>query len=123
MELIIQKSVDTPFINFNISKKVFEIGGKSLPEDADEFYRPIFEWLKKNNTAINPQSSIEFKLDYFNTASFKRIFDIISFFKDIQESGRSINFKWYYLKDDRDMLSAGEEIEEIMEIDLEKIQV
>lgn len=123
MELIIQKSTDTPFINFSISKRVFEIGGKSLPEDAEEFYRPVFEWLKKNNSSINSESTIEFKLDYFNTASSKRIFDIISFFKDIHESGRSVTFKWYYSKDDKDMLSAGEEIEEIMEIDFMKIQM
>lgn len=123
MELVIQKSVDTPFVNFSVPKKVFEIGGKSLPEDADEFYRPVFEWLKNHSDSIATKSEVHFKMEYFNTASSKRLLDIISYFKDVQDSGKDIVLNWFYPKDDRDMLSAGEEIEEILEIQFNKIQI
>lgn len=123
MELVIQKSVDTPFVNFSVPKKIFEIGGKSLPEDADEFYKPVFDWLKKNSDFISTKSEVHFKMEYFNTASSKRLLDIISYFKDVQDSGKDIVLNWFYSKDDKDMLSAGEEIEEILEIQFNKIQV
>jgi len=44
--LIIQKSEDTPQIEFDLVTGIFSITGRSLPENAIEFYKPILDWTE-----------------------------------------------------------------------------
>ena len=50
-------------------KNIFEISGKSLPEDVVDFYQPLLDWLNKYRSTPNPKTEFTFKLMYFNTAS------------------------------------------------------
>lgn len=113
---------DTPKIIFDPENDIFEISGRSLPEDATVFYDPIIEWLK--NYARNPLSKtiIQFKLNYFNTASSKMLLDILLIFEDMKEDGKDVLVKWFYPIDDEDMQEAGEEYDEIVEVPFEHIE-
>jgi len=113
---------DTPKIIFDPENEIFEISGRSLPEDATVFYDPIIEWLK--NYAKNPLSKtiIQFKLNYFNTASSKMLLDILLIFEDMKEDGKDVLVKWFYPIDDEDMQEAGEEYDEIVEVPFEHIE-
>jgi Domain of unknown function (DUF1987). len=50
--LIIQKTDETPEVVFDKARGIFEISGRSLPEDSVEFFEPVFQWLEayKNNS-------------------------------------------------------------------------
>lgn len=116
MEIInLEGSEDTPKIILDKGNGIFEISGRSLPEDSAEFYRPILEWLERYSSDANPKTSFVFKLEYFNTASSKLILDILSKLEDI----KGINVLWYYNEDDEDMQEAGEEFSELVEIPFE----
>lgn len=116
MEILnLEGAEDTPKIILDKSNGIFEISGRSLPEDSAEFYRPILEWIAKYSSSPNPKTSFVFKLEYFNTASSKLILDILSKLEDIP--GMSI--MWYYNEDDEDMQEAGEEFSELVEIPFE----
>jgi hypothetical protein len=111
MEVIsIEESKKTPAVYLSVAEKRFEIKGRSMPEDATEFYEPIIEWLKKY--AENPQKGInlEVRLDYFNTSSSKLILEIFKLIESLD--GHKI--KWYYHLDDEDMLDAGEDFHYII---------
>ena len=43
--LIIDKTDDTPAIDFNPGTKELKISGRSLPEDVTSFYQPVLNWL------------------------------------------------------------------------------
>jgi hypothetical protein len=112
MEIInLEGTEDTPKIILDKDKGLFEISGRSLPEDAAEFYAPILEWLDKYQSAPNPETNFLFKLEYFNTASSKLILDILSKLDNI--AGTRVT--WYYHEDDEDMEEAGEEFSELVE--------
>ncbi|HYG40658.1 MAG TPA: DUF1987 domain-containing protein [Cytophagales bacterium] len=116
MEILnLEGAEDTPKIILDKNNGIFEISGRSLPEDSAEFYRPILEWLGKYGASPNPKTSFVFKLEYFNTASSKLILDILSKLEDIP--GMSV--MWYYNEDDEDMQEAGEEFSELVEIPFE----
>ena len=116
MEVInLEATEDTPRIVLDKDKGLFEISGRSLPEDSAEFYQPILEWLDRYQKSANPNTKFAFKLEYFNTASSKLILDILSKLEDIE--GTTVI--WYYHEDDEDMEEAGEEFSELVDIPFE----
>jgi len=112
----IQGTDDTPSVVLDKDKGHFEISGRSLPEDVNMFYEPILEWIDKYAEDPNDRTEFNFKLEYFNTASSKVILDILLKFEEIAESGKDVVIKWHYHEDEEDMLEAGEEYSDIVEV-------
>ena len=76
MEVIkIKGTDDTPTIILDKESGIFEISGRSLPEDVTTFYEPVLNWLDEYQEEANPKTVFAFKLVYFNTASSKLILD------------------------------------------------
>jgi hypothetical protein len=116
MQIInLEGTEDTPKIILDKTNGIFEISGRSLPEDTAEFYKPIIEWIMDYGKNPNPATNFTFKLEYFNTASSKLILDILSKLENI--TGTSI--EWYYHEDDEDMEEAGTEFSELVELPFE----
>ena len=122
MEVIkITGTDDTPSVHLDKDKGIFEMSGRSLPEDVTMFYQQILEWIDAYVKAPNNRTEFNFKLEYFNTASSKVILDILLKFEEISESGKEIVVKWFYNEDEEDMLEAGEEYADIVNIPFEYI--
>jgi hypothetical protein len=116
MEVLTREgSEDTPKVILDKNNGVFEISGRSLPEDAAEFYQPILDWLSRYEASPNSETKFQFKLEYFNTASSKLILDILSQLEGIE--GTVV--QWFFHEDDEDMEEAGEEFSELVEIPFE----
>lgn len=111
----IESTEDTPKVILDTSAGKFEMSGRSLPEDAAEFYQPILDWLETYASSSNPETVFEVKLEYFNTASSKLILDVLTKLEDIDNA----IVHWYYYEDDEDMEEAGEEFSELIEVDFE----
>lgn len=105
-DLLIQKTAYTPEIDFKISGQM-TMKGSSLPENPQEFFVPLFDWVNELNVE---QVQINLKLEYVNTSSSKRVIELI---KAIDNNNRvkKVNLSWYYEEDDLDMLEYGEMIE------------
>jgi uncharacterized protein YkuJ len=108
---------DTPKIILDATNGIFEISGRSLPEDCAQFYKPILDWLD----AYSPSGKVNFvfKLDYFNTASSKLILDILNRLEKMKNKGADVTVHWYFSEDDEDMQEAGEEFSELVEVPFE----
>ena len=117
--LLIEGTEDTPKVILDKSAGEFEISGRSLPEDCTEFYRPILSWLEEYVKSPNDKTELQFKLDYFNTASSKVILDILTVLEDLESSGTEYKAIWYYDEDDEDMEEAGEEYGELVDVPIE----
>jgi hypothetical protein len=106
---------DTPRIILDKKEGIFEISGRSLPEDATEFYKPVLDWITRYSTDPNHATDFVFKLDYYNTSSAKVILDLLYALEDIE----GIKVKWYFHDEDEDMEEAGQEFSELVEIPFE----
>ncbi len=116
MEIInLEGTEDTPKILLDKENGIFEISGRSLPEDSAEFYQPILDWIATYGEDPNAATLFTFKLEYFNTASSKLILDVLSALEDID----GVTIDWYFHEDDEDMEEAGEEFSELVEIPFE----
>ncbi len=110
--LMIEGSDDTPRIHLDKDQQVFEISGRSLPEDSVNFYNPVMDWIVEYTKAPNPATDFIFKLDYFNTSSSKIILDLLKLLKEI----KGIRIIWYSIEDDEEVAEAGEEFSEQVDI-------
>jgi hypothetical protein len=120
MEIInLEGTEDTPRVLFDPSKNIFEITGRSLPEDCSQFYGPLLKWLDGYVASPNANTIFEVKLEYFNTASSKMILDVLSKMEILKEAGKEVCIHWYSHDDDEDMQEAGEEFAELVEVPFE----
>ncbi len=106
---------DTPKIILNKADEIYEISGRSLPEDSAEFFQPIINWIEDYAQDPNSSMNFVFKLEYFNTASSKLILDILSKLEELP----GIKITWFYHDDDEDMEEAGKEFSELVDIHFE----
>lgn len=116
MEVLnLEGTADTPKIILDKENSIFEISGRSLPEDSAEFYRPVVDWITRYSHSPNATTEFVFKLEYFNTSSSKLILDILSALEAIE----GMKIQWCYPEDDEDMEEAGKEFAELVEIPFE----
>lgn len=112
---------DTPNVILDPENGIFEFSGRSMPEDVAAFYNPILEWFDEYAKNPLPKTNVVFRMEYFNTASSKMILDILLKLEEIAQAGHDVLITWFYQEDDEDMLEAGEEYSEIVELPFENI--
>lgn len=113
--LNIKATDDTPEILLDKENAIFEISGRSLPEDAVEFYRPALEWIDRYKKEPNSKTEFVLKLEYTNTASSKLIQDVLLSLENIPGA----RVVWCYREDDDDMEEMGHEYSEIIDLPFE----
>ena len=119
--LLIEQTDDSPRIILDPVDKIFEISGKSLPEDVLEFYQPVLDWLNAYREKPDSKTIFSVRLIYFNTASSKMIMDIFLIFEEMVEEGHEVLIKWYSHLKDEDMQEAGKEFEEMIAVPFEHL--
>ena len=109
--LVIKGGAHIPSIVLDAKNNKFEFIGRSLPENAMRFYKPVMEWLDAFTTqASNQPTNFNFKLDYFNSSSVKQILGIFIRLQTAREKGIPVEITWLYQEDDLLMKSKGEEL-------------
>jgi hypothetical protein len=117
----IKGSDDTPNVILDKENGIFEISGRSLPEDVAAFYEPILDWLESYAEDPLEKTVFNFKLEYFNTASSKLLLDVLLKLEDMYDDGKDILVRWHFPDDDEDMEEAGEEYADIVEVPFEQV--
>jgi hypothetical protein len=110
---------DTPSIILDAENNIFQIAGRSMPEDVNAFYEPVLSWIDEYIEYPNEKTAFIFHLNYFNTASSKLLLDIMLRLEELNEQGRKVRIVWTYDPEDEDMQEAGEEFNEIVDVPFE----
>lgn len=112
----IKGHADTPHVILDAENGVFEISGKSMPEDVNAFYEPILEWLNEYKESPNDNTEFLFRMNYFNSASSKYFHDIMRTIQDIYSQGKEAKITWNFDEDDEAMEEAGEEFKDLIKV-------
>jgi hypothetical protein len=118
--LQIAGSNKTPEVSFDSNNGILSISGRSIPENSIEFYKPMLAWMEEFAGTKPENTTLQIKLEYFNTSSSKCLLDI---FKKLETIGGKCQVEWYYEQDDEDMLEAGEDYEAIVHVPFKMIGV
>lgn len=105
----------TPGIDFDREAGRLKIWGRSLPENATDFYQPLLDSIDDFKESPIDSFEIEFSFEYFNTSTSRIILDIVKSFAWLEKSGKTkLSATWFYEADDWDMQDAGHEYKQIL---------
>ena len=121
--LIIEGTPKTPTIRFDSKAGIFEIKGRSIPENSVEFYKPLTDWLDSYKDQPLPKTTVDVRLEYFNTSSSKCILEVFKKLEVIHKAQFEVEVNWYYEEDDEDMLEAGEDYESIIRVPFKMMEI
>lgn len=113
---------ETPEIIFDRVKNEFKISGRSMPENAYEFYLPVHNWFEAYVQNPNDHTKLEIDLDYFNSGSVKQVFKLLCLIEEITEVGKAVEVKWSYKKGDELMQMKGHEFDKFLDINIQLIE-
>ncbi len=110
--LILQPTEDTPKVLFDITQNSFEISGRSLPENAIQFYVPLLQWFNNYANQAKDVSNFVFHFEYISTSSTKQVMKLFLAIDQLSKT-KKVNVYWHYDAGDTDMLQTGERLEKL----------
>lgn len=110
-------------ISMDKEKGIFEFAGKSRPENAVDFFEPVFNWFDNYISNPNPITVISFKLEYYNSSSAKVLLRLLVRFEQLMGKGHEVKVHWFYRPNDEDILESGEDFSTLVNVPFEFIQL
>ena len=108
-------------INFDPDTGHLEMAGSSYPENAVEFFQPIFEWLENYVSKVKNSILLSLNFDYLNSISTRCIINILEILEMYYNGGGKVEVNWYCAKDNEDMLQMAQEIAEDVKLPINVI--
>ncbi len=105
--MIIEQTDNSPKVILDFDNGFIEFEGRSYPENTFEFYQPILEWLEDYFLGNLQETTMNFKLTYFNSATTQIIYDILDIVQDNRHA--SIQINWYYHEDNENAIADYED--------------
>lgn len=121
--LILPATRNTPSIFFEPHSHRFELSGISIPENAGEYYQPVFEWLSINLPSLADNDTFHFRLSYFNSTSLKAIYQILKLIKEATVTGPAIKVRWYVEAEDEFMRESAEMFQQLLDMEFDVLNV
>jgi hypothetical protein len=114
----------SPTLSFDADKNLLEFIGQSYPEHAEDVYNPAFEWISRFLATEGRNITVNVKLTYFNTASSRRLQDLMEMLEEYEKEGKgTVLINWYYKPEDYDMMESGEDYMEQFELTIKLIEM
>ncbi|MGB0886913.1 MAG: DUF1987 domain-containing protein [Vicingaceae bacterium] len=115
-EINIEGTPKTPKIYFKEGNNYLLIEGRSIIEDPLQFYNPLIVRLKKASNSVLDKLEIDFKIEYFNTASSFILLDVLKHLHSSDGLKDNIIVNWHYDKDDDDILEIGQDYSNVLKM-------
>lgn len=117
--LLLEESFKTPTVSFIAETGELSVRGKVFPENPDEFFAPILEWLSTYAGQPAVHTRLTLFLSYFNSTSSEYIFRLCKAIEQITADQNNGGIVWEYEADDEDMKQIGEDYAEILKLNFE----
>ncbi len=115
MGILIDKTGDCPYINFN-EDGILEIEGRSITEDPFTFWQPLLEWVENYAHKAAPKTLVNIYLEYSNSSSNKYINELLRKLEDSHGKRTDVLVNWKYEEDDESVLQLGKDFESMLKL-------
>lgn len=116
----LEPTKNSPAVELDKENNIFRIAGRSIVEDPNKFYMPIYNWIEEYVQSPNNETTFEFDLEYFNSSSARQVMKIIMLLEKIHESAQNkIKVLWLYEEGDDMSQERGEEIKAVSKLEFE----
>jgi hypothetical protein len=121
--ILLEPTRVTPLVKFDPDEGVLEMRGRSSPENAIQFYQKVIDSLSAFAESGRDSFTANFAFEYFNTSSSKCLFDVFKRLSTLKNKGCDVNINWFYEEDDEDMMEAGEDYSDLLELEFNFIEI
>jgi len=121
--IYVQKTKKTPLISLDLTENIFQIKGPSFSEDILSIYNPVINWMNGNLEQLEKELICELYFTVLNSASHKKIFQILIILNGFMDRGKKIKIKWYYDEDDEDIMEMGEDLTELINLPFDLVPI
>ena len=101
---------------------LIKMSGRSIHEDPAKFFDPLVVWIEDYCKSPKEVTTVEIKLEYFNSGSAKYILTILQLLNKLTEYGRRLVINWFYEEGDDDILERGEYYASILDTNFNFIE-
>lgn len=123
-KIFIEPTRVTPLINFDPDHGLLEIKGRSSPENSVQFYQGLIDALDSFAQEDEiPGLTANIAFEYFNTSSSKCLFDVFKKMTKIGDAGGELTINWFYEEDDEDMMEAGEDYSDLLDLEFNFLEI
>lgn len=118
-DLVIESTIQTPAVHLSGTTGLMTIKGRSIPDDAIEFWSNVISWFEQYMEDPVALTEFHIELEYLNIASSKRILMLLGKLNTLKEKGFGSKVCWYYNESDEDMLHVGHDYEFMVDVPFE----
>lgn len=111
----IAATAETPAVTLDASAGVYRIEGRSLPENAHQFYQPFIDWFVHLLETPGRQLELELYLDYYNSSTGRYLMELMLALEE-RSNTSDVGILWKADADDDIMLEKGEEFRQLLKI-------
>jgi hypothetical protein len=108
--LLITATDETPLIDFKSDGNLL-IKGVSIPENINNFYKPIVDWLGVFEKNLPSAILLQFEIEYINTSSTRVLMDIVKKIDAFKSNCPNTQIVWTYDEEDDDNYDLGIDLE------------
>jgi hypothetical protein len=121
-QIYIEGTRKTPSISLD-SKGIIKIEGRSIPEDAELFFKDVTSWMNSYINSNSASTRVDLSFEYLNSGTSKVILQMLKSLKDLGPSGHVLTINWFYEEGDDDILERGEYYASILDVKINFIEV
>ncbi len=124
MDIRIEGSPTRPSLLFNAASAEWIISGRCYHNDPQGVFAPVFAWLRGLEQQCGREYRFQFRLEFFDTASYKVLLDMLAELKRRIAACTKVelSIQWFYEADDEDMRESGETLMEALHLPFELIE-
>lgn len=120
-DLIIEKTTETPEINFNSSTGIMKILGRAYSNDISLFYQNMANWLTEYLKNPQETTTIELQLDYYNSIFIKLLYYFFEQSKIVLQKNKKLIIKWHHQDGDEESIEDAIRISKIIQLPIERV--
>lgn len=113
-KIFIEGDNRNPTVNFSAEDGIMEISGRSTTENSIAFFQPLYDWVHEYTCNPATETTVNIKLEYFNTSTSRWIFKILKKLESSSDKFQKLQVNWHY--SDEDILDAGEDLKAIINV-------
>jgi len=120
--IYIESTRKTPSVTLD-SKGIIKIEGRSIPEDADLFFKDVTRWMSNYATLKTESTLVDLSFEYLNSGTSKVVLQILKTLKDMASTGHKLTINWYFEEGDDDIQERGEYYATILDLKINFVEV
>lgn len=109
---VLEKKGDAlnPDVQFDPVSGSLKLKGKSIPLNAEQFFRDVIPWLEQYSEHPSDHTKLEIDLKYMNGKSLRSLVTLLYMLKSMNDAGKEVSVTWNIPRDAEDLADLGEEL-------------